>query len=353
MDGPAPVDAPPAEDISFPTDGPRTAPDGGPLPNLTINAERMSSSVLFEYRDFGRTACDLVEGCITTPGRRRLLRFDLETPNVGLGDAFLGVPARGDPRFEDSTCHGHRHFLGYALYRLLNAAGAEIARGHKQSFCLLDSRRTGLVSGARASAQYTCSNQGISSGWSDIYGRGLDCQYVDITDVPAGTYRLNVVINRFAGIPESDYTDNTAEVMVTIPPAGDAGTPPDASVPPESITGRCAMPTGVDRNCGWTPESAPRSCTPGQMVFVGCNAGCTPPLGSCTGDPMIRVCETTPCSNADALGQNDDACPPSGGGGNLCAQAQFRCPASGRYLVMTAGYNDRAFTCPIAVRAAP
>ena len=38
--------------------------------------------------------------------------------------------------------------------------------------------------------EYDCSNQGIQAGWSDLYGNSLDCQWLDVTDVPPGDYFL-------------------------------------------------------------------------------------------------------------------------------------------------------------------
>ena len=36
---------------------------------------------------------------------------------------------------------------------------------------------------------------GISAGCGDIYSSGLSCQWIDVTDVPDGQYRLVVRVN--------------------------------------------------------------------------------------------------------------------------------------------------------------
>jgi hypothetical protein len=54
-------------------------------------------------------------------------------------------------------------------------------------------------------------------GWEDVYPNDIDCQWVDITGVPAGNYLLKVAINTAGYLPESDYTNDTATVPVTIP----------------------------------------------------------------------------------------------------------------------------------------
>lgn len=85
--------------------------------------------------------------------------------------------------------------------------------GLKQAFCWLDSQR---VSGSLP-AHYNCSNQGITAGWSDVYGRGLDCQWIDITGLAAGNYQLRVSVNdTHTIVTESDYSNNVVAIRVHI-----------------------------------------------------------------------------------------------------------------------------------------
>ena len=90
--------------------------------------------------------------------------------------------------------------------------------GHKQAFCLEDLLQWDPMAGP---AKYTCAYQGISAGWSDVYGSYLDCQWIDVTGVPPGPYFVRVTINGGPGgthvFDESDYDDNVATVPVTIP----------------------------------------------------------------------------------------------------------------------------------------
>ena len=77
--------------------------------------------------------------------------------------------------------------------------------GLKQAFCWLDSQR---VQGS-APAHYNCSNQGITAGWSDVYGRTLDCQWIDITGLPAGNYQMRASVNdTHTIVTESNYANN-------------------------------------------------------------------------------------------------------------------------------------------------
>ncbi|MHC5011778.1 MAG: lysyl oxidase family protein, partial [Planctomycetota bacterium] len=159
-------------------------------------------------------------GLIPEPGLRRLLRFSTHILNMGERDAIIGDPEDPEPGIDPdaihlSPCHGHFHLDGYAEYELWDDAGEIVGFGHEQAFCLLDSQR--VVADAPSSG-YDCSFQGISSGWKDIYGSGLDGQWVDVTGIPAGTYTLKVTVNPFRVIPEvNDLRDNSACVTVTLP----------------------------------------------------------------------------------------------------------------------------------------
>lgn len=189
---------------------------GGNLPDLGVDQQDLRDSVIIETQNFPPDHCAVFEGCVDGTGDRRLLRFNTTTPNYGPGDVFLGDP-RGNPTFEYSSCHNHYHFKEYADYRLLDMAGNIVARGHKQAFCLVDLWQLPGVRG-RADPQFDhCGYQGISAGWADVYHRGLDCQWIDITGVPSGRYVLEVVINPAHVIRENNYSNNTARAEVVIP----------------------------------------------------------------------------------------------------------------------------------------
>jgi len=183
------------------------------LPDLTIDAARLQSSAVVKTRVFKATDCAFMEGCVDARGKRKLLRFDVATPNIGRADLVLGDPSRSS-LFVYSACHRHYHFNGYALYELLDDTGATILTGRKQAFCLEDFTRYDPNAGP---AKFTCSFQGISVGWQDVYGSYLDCQWLDITGIPPGDYRLRVTINPDGILAESDYTNNIATVPVSIP----------------------------------------------------------------------------------------------------------------------------------------
>ena len=260
---------------------------------------------------------------------------------------FLGNPNPTNPNFEYSTCHRHYHFNSYAEYQLLALDGSLAATGHKQAFCLEDFYQypwDGMMA-AEQGGTYNCAGpQGIQAGWQDVYQRNLACQWIDVTDVQPGNYRLRIDLNTLHILNEADYANNRGEVSVTIPPDDSMA---DPTLP---CTG---TPVG-DRNCGWTRDTA-YTCTPGATISVGCSALCA--LGSCTGDTIMRVYEgdrptAQPWYVRATLGVNDDSGCGTGGtscetGGDCCSRVQFTCPPSGSYTVVWAPYRygDAAARC--------
>ncbi len=50
----------------------------------------------------------------------------------------------------------------------------------------------------------------------DFYGSHLDCQWIDVTDVPLGRYILRQTVNPDKLAQESDYENNIVECTVDI-----------------------------------------------------------------------------------------------------------------------------------------
>jgi hypothetical protein len=184
------------------------------LPDLVLLGDRALSSAHLTEEAFAEDNCAVVEGCVNGPGTRRLLRFDAVVLNQGNADVVLGHPSSQPELFIYSECHGHHHFEEFADYRLLDEGGNVVAVGHKQAFCFIDNEAT--LPGA-GPAQYTCEFQGLTQGWTDVYAGGLDCQWVDVTGLPGGTYTLEVTINTGMHIAETDYTNNVATVRIELP----------------------------------------------------------------------------------------------------------------------------------------
>ena len=58
--------------------------------------------------------------------------------------------------------------------------------------------------------------QGISVGYSDVYEADLEGQWIDITGIANGNYWLEMVVNPAGNIQESNTSNNTVRVRVTI-----------------------------------------------------------------------------------------------------------------------------------------
>jgi hypothetical protein len=197
--------------VCCPPNTPCSSSGGCALPDLMVNQAMLASSLSFSTQTFPLNDCAVREGCLLDGGTRRLLRFTTSTPNIGEADFYIGDPSKS-PNAVYDTCHGHYHYHQYANYALFTDAGV-VVRGRKQAFCALDLDPYWSDAGP---AKYDCQNQGVSVGWADTYDSALDCQWIDITDVPNGDYVLEVEVNPNRYIAERDYTNNFARVPVTI-----------------------------------------------------------------------------------------------------------------------------------------
>ena len=163
--------------------------------------------------NFSEISCEVEEGLIG-PGERRLLRYNTEVRNVGTDDLVMPSP-EGNPFFEFHSCHGHYHFKGFAASRILDLAGNELRTSRKVSFCLLDNIR--WTTDSEKKRRYNCSTQGIQAGWGDVYDSGLPGQWIEIGDLAAGDYQLELTVNPDGILPETNVENNTVRIPVTIP----------------------------------------------------------------------------------------------------------------------------------------
>ncbi len=177
------------------------------IPDLAVVPAQMTGTEVVSTASFGETDCEVVEGCVDAVGERRLLAFSAVTENRGTANLDLGpVPPPGVSSgiFVWSPCHMHHHVIGYASFDLLDATGAVVVTGRKQAFCLEDDEQ--IVPGRRPT--FTCTLQGISIGWADVYAADLACEWIDVTAVPSGTYTVRVAIDPDAQFPDSDRSNN-------------------------------------------------------------------------------------------------------------------------------------------------
>ncbi|MBK7945297.1 MAG: hypothetical protein IPJ85_08325 [Flavobacteriales bacterium] len=152
-------------------------------PDLVMNQARLRSTLTMSTVNI-TDACAPVEGCVRALGQRYVIRFATRIDNIGSTDYYIGSPSTQPQMFSNNNCHGHNHYQGYADYILFDQSGNSIPVGFKNGFCVID---VGCFGGT---GQYGCSNMGISKQCYDEYGTGTTCNWIDITDVPNGTYTL-------------------------------------------------------------------------------------------------------------------------------------------------------------------
>ncbi|KAI3382286.1 hypothetical protein SNEBB_011380 [Seison nebaliae] len=186
------------------------------LPDLVPDLEVFRKSVQIEDKHMYYLQCAMEENCLAPTAyeiqlrsknwhhrKRRLLRFSGSVWNRGTS-SFRPLAAKSD--WEWHKCHMHWHSMNvFAAYDIIYR-GKTIALGHKASFCLEDTK---CASGVER--RFACANggdQGIAINCTDIYLYDIDCQWIDITDIPSGTFQLRMRINPEWKVAELDYSNN-------------------------------------------------------------------------------------------------------------------------------------------------
>ena len=187
-------------------------------PDLVVVESAIVNSLSVGTLNVGPSDCYIQEGCLNGYGTRELVRFTTHIKNIGDVDYYIGPTASNatTQQFEWGDCHNHWHYKGYAEYVLFDMDGQALPIGFKNGFCVMD-----LECSDGGTAQYGCSNMGISAHCGDIYGSGLTCQWIDVTDVPDGQYRLVVRVNwdespDALGRYENDYDNNWGVVCIAL-----------------------------------------------------------------------------------------------------------------------------------------
>jgi subtilisin-like proprotein convertase family protein len=182
----------------------------------------------------------------STSDGRKLLLFDSIIVNVGAGrfeaggsrsstSAPMTVTQRifnGQGGYRDLPTTAQMYFAGdghthwhlrdlqrYELNRLDN--GKKVGTGEKHGFCFYDNYRFGST---RAAYYKGCGNNpdalevrtGLSRGWGDIYQSSLPDQYIDITGLTSGRYRLQATADADNWFLETNNTNNFTWVNIQI-----------------------------------------------------------------------------------------------------------------------------------------
>lgn len=189
-------------------------------PDLLLDQGVFETSIYldtyFSSSNSNNDNCLIEEQCLQGYGTRDIIRFTTTIRNVGELDYYLGVPSFDNDLFTWDNCHNHWHYDGYAEYILFDEAGQKIPIGFKNGFCVID-----LDCPTGISSQYSCNNMGITSGCADTYHALLECQWLDVTDIPDGTYTMVARAN-WRNAPdlnnrtETNITNNWAQVCIDL-----------------------------------------------------------------------------------------------------------------------------------------
>ncbi|TSP09086.1 Protein-lysine 6-oxidase [Bagarius yarrelli] len=158
------------------------------LPDLVPDPYSIQAGSYIQRMQMYALRCAAEENCLARSAYRPtvrdldyrvLLRFPQKVQNLGTAD-FLPVKPRH--QWEWHSCHQHYHSMdAFSLYDLL-----DINTGRK----------------------------GLSPGCHDTYAANIDCQWIDITDVPPGNYILKITVNPNYLVPESDFSNNVVRCEV-------------------------------------------------------------------------------------------------------------------------------------------
>lgn len=187
------------------------------LPDLIPNATMIQNSIYLQDLTMARLTCAMEENCAAPEAfalkakhnnwhqfSRRLLRFSAMTWNFGTAE-FRPYSRRNT--WEWHQCHLHYHSMAnFAEYDVVDKLGNRVAHGHKASFCLEDNYCTEGVP-----KKYVCEGygeQGMSIGCADIYLHEIDCQWIDITEIPVGNYTFKMNVNPEYRVAELDFNNN-------------------------------------------------------------------------------------------------------------------------------------------------
>jgi Lysyl oxidase len=219
-----------------------------PAGNASAASDRLPDLAMARLRHIGTTR---------TEDGRRLLRFSAIIVNVGVGpfelrsqrpDTSSSWSVRqvvyndaGGSRTVDTPSvrlvyegdgHDHWHVKDLEEYRLvpLRTTGRDRI-GQKVGFCFFDNYQYRLwLPGAARAPGYRhrgCGTRdsvrlqnGLSVGWGDIYHQSLPGQYIDITDLPNGIYRLRATADQANFFLERNDANNSTWVDLRIDAGG-------------------------------------------------------------------------------------------------------------------------------------
>jgi hypothetical protein len=156
-------------------------------------------------------------------------RADPSQPELGVIQRIRGPrnvlvrehPVASSIYFATDDGHKHFHLRSAARYSLYTPGRREVAASAKVGFCLWDTYKDGSKGPPRFRTCGTdplalSQQMGISPTWGDLYSVTTMLQWIDVTDLPPGPYRLRADADPEGVIEESNERNNTAWAKVFI-----------------------------------------------------------------------------------------------------------------------------------------
>ena len=120
----------------------------------------------------------------------------------------IGRARAGTMGFDSQPGHNHWHFEQFANYKLLGAGGKLVLRSQKTGFCIAPTDAVDLLlpsavwqpsfigfAGQCGSPTALWVRETMPVGWGDTYVQSIAGQAFDITNLPNGTYYIQVTAN--------------------------------------------------------------------------------------------------------------------------------------------------------------
>ncbi len=200
-------------------------PDLVPLPSWGINVFRFGHTTTARDR--------LVFGATVWSGGHS--RLDVEgfrsngSPIMKAYQYFwkngrvIGRVRAGTMGFSDKPGHTHWHFEQFAQYRLLSKSKTNVLLSHKVGFCIAPTDPVSLLLphalwqpsftgffGACGSQTALSVQEMMPIGWGDTYFQFLPGQSFDITNLPNGTYYIEIIANPEKVLHESNFRNDVS-----------------------------------------------------------------------------------------------------------------------------------------------
>ncbi|MFI1822283.1 lysyl oxidase family protein [Lentzea sp. NPDC020367] len=273
------------------------------------NGECVTSGEIRAVRIRFTTAMDNVgEGPLMLHGRRP----DRTSDEMSVRQAFQtsrGGPIPGtydDARratatsmyYEPTPTHLHWHLMGFARMQLRTPGGRTVVADRKNGFCLGDRYRNAdagpLPDAASPEGQLAerlkksnCGRndpdatemfEGISAGSGDDYRKGVDFQWLDLTNVTSGTYDLVNTVNSDRTLVESRYDNNSSSISLSVQWPGGAKRRPAVITEAPAVTllrscpgqERCSGQFRADDLLARARSGPIREPAPGRPECAGC-----------------------------------------------------------------------------------